>query len=224
MLDHERWLHAREGLVSFCKRREQSYPSGFYKQVFLDEQYRTQKALGDLNFSFNNPVSALPYINEIISPPYILPSNALLAISVIGMPGAAKTSTIRDNIAPLSDNKLNIIWEPSRLISSFLDEESPLFYEFLYFAQTSHYIEKWLEQGKDYNPTGLSVFDRNWVDVPFKRANFLYGRFNPELFADDNQTFINLLNLKPQPAHAIVNCLIKPEVALSRETEEKSKH
>ena len=67
----------------------------------------------------------------------------------------------------------------------------------------------------------MIIIERDWTDIPFMRANLLSGRYRPKSYIRIKNDFVKNIEAYPMPAHVVVNCLVKPEVSLGRETDVK---
>ena len=62
----------------------------------------------------------------------------------------------------------------------------------------------------------VTLFDRDWSDLPFVRANLMSGRIRPSFYNGIYQGFLaNVFDPHPV-AHLVLNCLIEPELSLER--------
>ena len=65
-------------------------------------------------------------------------------------------------------------------------------------------------------------FERDLFDLPFIRANFLFGRIDARVLKMAEEKFFDNLKDHPTTPKVIINTLIHPKASLERETELKT--
>ncbi len=232
MLDNERWQQVNSGITKAITK-EIIFPNDqITRNLHLIEQYKTQTALNSLGVNRETNPADLAGVNNFYPLQQDPAENLGFTISLIGMPNSGRTTTLgyiqQEYIDELSINPLyegfHIVPEFIGSIIQDLKAEEDFSYTNLYLRQQirSRLIYKSIYE-KDILPR-VSVFERDWTDLPFARANFMYGRHEGKVFRTFEETFLANLHKYNQSIRIIVNTLISPEMSFSRETEDKPYH
>ena len=89
MLMLENWRFNR-ALEAYSKRAESDR-----RQIFLDEEYRTQTALNQLGVKDNKSPSEIPHVGTLLMAPELIPNLRVpYAVEVLGMPRSGKSTVI----------------------------------------------------------------------------------------------------------------------------------
>ena len=73
----------------------------------------------------------------------------------------------------------------------------------------------------EHYPKKSVVFERDYTDIPFIRANFLFGRIDIKILDKaENKFYENLNRFKGLP-RTIISCLVHPTTSKKREKEQK---
>jgi len=227
MLDHERYGACIASLKYLIENQRVSNPD-LNRERLLDEQYKTQVALQNLSVTHNTPPSGIPMIDEVIINPR--PSHLDNYFSLIGMPNSGKTSTLLD----LSTNQPDLYWvfgDTARRSFGMLKQRRvgtdfaklTLAQEIrsntdISFAADSIYVASMLNE----NPPITNVlFERDWTDLPFFRANFLFGRIDVKILEKTEENFRENLSKFKGLSRTIINCLLLPLTSKKREKEQR---
>jgi hypothetical protein len=213
MLDNERWWHAREGYVSATREfRDSNILNRNDLGIYLSEQYKTQIALEKMGVT-------------LMDPPSKLPNNPLGFVSVIGIPKADKTSTL-SRMAEHSMGNYIMVSEDSAHIKNAFDRMGIFTFENFTHALEYQRMDKlnevfnYVNEIAGSNPvnTPLVLFDRDWIDIPMIRANFLVGRLSPTTYLTSEEIFRKNIEAYTKNVNVgIVLGLIPPELSLLRE-------
>ena len=220
MISHERWNTTHDLLRKLKEKDVITKPTPFDRQILLDEAYLTEQALQKLGVSAQTSPSDLKHINTIITPELPFPPNALLIISILGMPKTAKTTTLIETYKNTAVDP-PILWESIRTIIDSLPDESKTDFEEISRRQMLINRKRWEQIRINSLETDYVITERDWTDIPFLRAQLLHGRFKPKSFIRKKDNFLENVTAFPKPAHVVVNCLAKPATVLARESEVK---
>jgi hypothetical protein len=212
MLDNPRFNAA------LSASNEWNYPNA--RQVQLDQQYLTQKALGELSIDSSTPPSNIPKADRILMiPEKIEGLRRPYAVEVLGMPGSGKTTCI--------NRYLEELWSrQKRHLVAFVDEgarklkeqygdlrySDPFTFSMMAGSTTfaGHYMQAIAEN------THVIVADRGQIDRRvFRRFLFTQGHVHPGIMEDEAQ-FIYGLENTPVQICGIINFLVRPDVSIQR--------
>ncbi|KKR30230.1 MAG: hypothetical protein UT61_C0010G0003 [Candidatus Woesebacteria bacterium GW2011_GWA1_39_8] len=197
------------------------------------EQDATQIALQNLGVDSSTQPNHIPLIET----PIIGRNNTgrpkISVITLIGMPNAGKSTYIdqvhEDDIshivfddagksalnAQTDKNLLGVNYDKlveSQVRSSAISLSSTL--DELYFR---HVI------GEDL-PNIRIIYERDYLDLEFMRASFLFGRFDIRTLRLSEDYFIETLDRYERLPRTVVNCLVSPVISLERDPEPEKYH
>lgn len=216
MLDRKKWWDVVETTVMRRQLHQETTP--FEKQALLDEQYRTQIVMQGFNSG---------EVGKIYTPQVISERNDICVTSIIGMPNAGKTLTSETIVETRTMEVPLLMQEVYREEKEDLDKSKEFsfikLYERLLNRQTTEF-KKAIELGRlsvesGLNTEGHIMFDRLvWTDLPMARAHFLIGNINHPTLELIEKEFVAHLIHGNDTNNILINCIIKPELAISRQS------
>lgn len=216
MLDRERWWNVVETTVMRRQLHQEITP--FEKQALLDEQYKTQIAMQGFNSG---------EIGKIYIPQVIRERNDICVTSIIGMPNAGKTLTSETIVGARTMEVPLLMQEVYREEKEKLDKSKEFsfikLYERLLPRQKTEF-KKAIKRGRLDAESGLNrechiMFDRlAWTDLPMARAHFLIGNIDHPTLELIEKEFVAHLTHRNDTNIILINCIIKPKLAISRQS------
>lgn len=216
MLDRQRWWNVIETTVMRQQLHQEITP--FEKQALLGEQYKTQIARQSFNSS---------EVGKIYTPQVISERNDVCVTSIIGMPNAGKTLTSETIVETRTMEVPLLMKEVYREEKEKLDKTKEFsfikLYERLLNRQNIEF-KKAIKLGKlgvssGLNTEGHIMFDRLvWTDLPMARAHFLIGNIDHSTLELIEKEFVAHLLHRNDTDNILINCIIKPELAISRQS------
>ena len=212
----ENWRYNR-ALESISK-----YPNIDSRDVFLDQEYRTQIALKQLGVKDNVSPSDVPHVGTLLMSPELIPNLRVpYAVEVLGMPRSGKSTMINRYLMELwsrnERHKVALVDEGARSLKQEfgdLRNSDPFAYSMLAGIITfTHYIDTLRNTN-----TGMRMVtsDRGQIDRrAFRRVLFGRGEVNPEIMADENQIIDDLENT-PIQLGGIIMLMMRSEEAMRR--------
>lgn len=216
MLDRKRWWDGVETAVMRQQLDQEVTP--FEKQALLDEQYKTQIAMQGFNGSEVGKIYPHQTRNNLYN---------LSVTSIIGMPNAGKTLTSETIVETRAMEVPLLMSEVYREEKEKLDKNKEFsfikLYERLLNRQNTEF-KKAIKLGRlsvesGLNTEGHIMFDRLvWTDLPMARAHFLIGNIDYSMLQLIEKEFVAHLLHRNDTDNILINCIIKPELAISRQS------
>lgn len=192
------------------------------RELYLDEEYRTQKALSELEFKMEESPSKTPHVGTILMAPERIPNlRTPYAIEVLGTPGAGKSTMINRYLEDLwlrkKRHEVHLVDEGARKIKEEHGDmryTNPFLYSMMGGTRTYFgYIDSLRETNRGLRTI---VSDRGQIDRRvFRRTLFSRGDVNPEIMRDENK-FIHNLEHTPLQVGGIIMMVVRPEVTMER--------
>jgi hypothetical protein len=212
MLDNTRYNEALESSANYEGDINQPW-----LQIFLDEEFRTQEALRNLDATKETPPSQIPEINRIhINPKLLsgLPANFI--VEFLGMPRAGKTTVIQACQTTLGNSFQGLEEGTKRLV----DWQSKYKYDdpFLYHVYTSIETMRLFDIAKQTPPGRIFLQDRGLVDRKiFRRSLFIAGQADPSAIKEEADIFKMYPFTPPYGLGFVILCLVRPDIAIFRD-------
>lgn len=195
--------------------------SGFDLQALLDEEYRTERALGELGVLQNSSPSELPGINNLQGPFRNIDNFSFpFAIELMGMPNCFKTTAMdKFLISSWEDGNRGLfhhIPEGTELITDEnkeLKQQDPFLYSML--VGLGSWIASFQSIAK-INEFKMLLQDRGSYDrTIFRRTLSQMGQVNPGITSTQDMWEYGLEH-PAIPIGGVVLCLQRPDVSISR--------
>lgn len=212
MLDNPRFNAA------LSASNEHNHPNA--RQVQLDQQFLTQKALKELGVDFSTPPSRVPKADRILMiPEKIEELRRPYAVEVLGMPGSGKTTCINRYLEDLwgrqKRHQVAFVDEGARKVKEqYGDLRYSDPFAFHMMAGSTTFADYYMEAIAQ-NPR-MIVADRGQIDRRiFRRFLFTQGQVHPGIMEGEAQ-FIYGLENTPVQICGIICFLVRPEVTMQR--------
>lgn len=214
MLENERYNRA---IVANGKQ-----PESDSRNIFLEQEYLTQRALEQLGARDNISPSDVSHVGTLLmTPELILNLRVPYVVEVLGMPQAGKSTVINRYLQELwsrnERNKVALVNEGARTIKKkFGDLRYTDPFQYSMLAGTTTFMS-YIDALKNVN-SGMRVVtsDRGQIDRRvFRRTLFSQGQVGSELMADEDQFMYGLENTPIQIGGVII-LMIRPEESMRR--------
>ncbi len=189
------------------------------RQLLLDQQYLTQKALSELGVNSLTIPSKIPKADRILMvPEKVAGLRKPYAVEILGMPGSGKTTMINRYLEELwiekKRHEVVLVKEGVRSIKEEygnLRYTDPFMYSLLAGSATFlDYIEASTSNSR------MIIADRGQIDRRiFRRILFSQGNVNPKIMEEENQFMYGLENT-PVQICGIIMFMVRPETSLGR--------
>lgn len=214
MLDNERYNRA---ILA-----NENYTKSDLRQLFLEEEFKTQNSLRDLGIQKETTPSQVPHTGTILMAPELIPDLRIpYAVEVLGMPRAGKTSLINRYLIDLwqrkERHKVTLVNEGARSIKEEYGDlrySDPFSYSMLGgTASFVGYIEKLQNVNQGMR---VMISDRGQIDRSvFRRTLFSQGHVDPKLMANEDE-FRHGLENTPVQMGGVILLMTRPETSLIR--------
>jgi hypothetical protein len=192
------------------------------RNIFLEEEYRTQLALAHLGIKAAATISEVSKVGSLLMSPELIPGlRTPYAVEVLGMPHSGKTTMVNRYLQELwqrnERNKVVLVKEGA---GSIKEEHGDLRYSdpfgYTLLAGTAAFTG-YISALKDINSgMRMVVSDRGQIDRRvWRRALFQRGDVNPEIMYGENQFIYDLENT-PIQLGGIIMFMTKPETSIKR--------
>lgn len=223
MLDNERYNGALASLKQSIDSGSCILDPSTNKQALLEQQLITQQTLKRLGIDKSTLPQDIPDIEKPICHQKVLrPTN--IFVSLIGSPNSGRSSALKSlSLSPADFGR--VAYEVMKKINKDKVDYNLLAKIQIQTANVWHSHSKdkiyfdWL-LGID-NDTNI-IFERDWGDLPFIRANFLFGRIDVSILKMAEENFYRQLDSHPMTPKVIINTFISPQTSLEREKEVKT--
>jgi len=223
MLDNERYNAAITSLGESIQSDSCISDHEINLQILLEQQLVTQQTLNRLGVDKSTLPKNIPGIETPICNQRVpRPSNVF--VSLIGSPNTGRSSALERNFSSEADF--------GRVAYNAMKNLGKGKIDFNLLTQIQIMTaEVWHSHAKDqiYFDWMLGVenntnvfFERDLFDLPFIRANFLFGRIDARVLKMAEEKFFDNLKDHPTTPKVIINTLIHPKASLERETELKT--
>lgn len=218
MLDNERYNFALKAGRKFHETHwgphEKVHP------LLFDQQFMTQVALERLGVNPLTKPNDIPKINTLLGIKDNGPAKPIM-ISVIGMPNTLKTSGILKTRKD-SDTKVAVFPERYAEAKKQLDASGQFTFDQLIEVvsdlQAKDLHDAQINAYRSKNRQLVTIFDRDWWDLPMGRAHFLSGRLDPQSLQSVESNFRKTLaSLQDRFRLFLVIGIIRPELSLARD-------
>ena len=192
------------------------------RQIYLDEEYRTQVALNQLGVKDNKSLSDIPHVGTLLMTPELIPNLRVpYAVEVLGMPRSGKSTMIDRYLRELwsrnERHKVALVDEGARSVKQEYGDlrySDPLQYSMLGGTAT---FMGYIDALRNIN-TGMqiAISDRGQIDRRvFRRTLFNQGNVNPRIMEDEDQFMYGLENT-PIQIGGIIMFMIRPDESMKR--------
>lgn len=215
MLENWRYRRALE--------TKSKHSASISRDIFLEEEYRTQFALERLGIKNINssPSEAAKVGSLFMSPELITDLRVPYAVEVLGMPRAGKSTVINRYLEELwskeERNQVVLVDEGARSIKQeFGDLRYSDPYSYLMLAGWATYVD-YISSLRNLNSgMRMAVSDRGQIDRRvFRRVLFGRGDVNPEIMADED-LFMHRVENTPIQVGGVIMMMIRPEESIRR--------
>lgn len=191
------------------------------RNIFFEEEYRTQSALRELGVEDDKSPSEIPKVGRLLMRPEAIPSLRIpYAVEVLGMPHTGKTTLINLYLNELwrrnERNKVTFVEEGAKAAKKYLDtrESDPFTYSLL--CGNMNFVG-YLSALKDVKSgMRMVVSERGQIDRRiFRRALFSCGDVSPNVMKAEDE-FMNNLENAPIQIGAVIILMARPQISFSR--------
>lgn len=211
MLENIRYLHVLDALSQ--------YGDASYKQLFLEEEYKTQTALQSLGVDEITRPSEVPHVGTLLMNPEAIGSLRIpYAVEILGTPHAGKTTMLNRYLEELwlrdQRHRVGFVREGA---SEIKDEYGDLRYTdpFMYAMMASNktYVG-YISAMKDINRgMRMVVTDRGQIDRRvWRRTLFSMGKVNPTI-QENEKEFMDGLENTPIQVGGIIMLMARKDVS-----------
>jgi len=194
-----------------------------YRQILLEQQFLTQRALEALGANRVTPPTSVAKVDRtFMVPERVMNLRTPYAVEVLGMPGAGKTTMINRYLEELwlkdKRHKVALIREDTRDVKNKYGDlrySDPFLYSQL--VGTANFIE-YFNILKNTANSGMKMIisDRGQIDRRiFRRVFFSQGYVNPEIMAAEDEFTYGMENTLVQICGIII-FMVRPKVTMER--------
>lgn len=223
LLDNERY---NSGLASLSKAIESGAiisNNELNKQVIFEQQFITHQALKALGVNKHTEPKNIPGIERpICNQKVIRPTKVF--ISLIGSPNSGRSTAL--NTRSLSEGDIGrVAYDAMKEINNDSIDFNLLTRIQILTANTWHTHKKDVSQFNwllGLNNNDNVFLERDLVDIPFIRSNFLYGRIDASILKMAEDNFASHFDSHQTTPTVIINTLTNPQRSFDREKEIKA--
>lgn len=203
-----------------------------WKEIFWQEEYRTQRALENLGIKEDIQPREIEHVDCLLMNPEKIESLRVpYAVEVLGMPCSGKSTMIKRYLKELEEkgerDQVALVEEGVKAIKDKggkwgigedLDNlRKADTFEYSLLAGTTTFANYLQAVRKVFRGARVMIADRGQIDRRvFRRAFFAQGKVNPELMAREEQ-FMRDLENTPIQIGGVIMLMTRPKVSFERE-------